>query len=209
MRMIRVVVVDDHPVVRAGLRTMLDAEPDISVVGDADDHSSAIATIDGCNPDVVVLDVHLGPGPGGLEVLRRIQTGSPATARVLIVTVFDNDIDIDAALGAGAAGYVLKDAPEGELVNAVRAVAAGHQPLDPRVAARVVARSHRNPDTPTARELEVLTAVAEGCDNATIAHRLYISQATVKTHLASVFNKLGVTTRTGAVAEARRRGHLR
>lgn len=114
----------------------------------------------------------------------------------------------------GSMGEVLsgddhKDAPEGELVNAVRAVAAGHQPLDPRVAARVVARSHRNPDTPTARELEVLTAVAEGCDNATIAHRLYISQATVKTHLASVFNKLGVTTRTGAVAEARRRGHLR
>lgn len=187
---------------------MLDAEPDITVIGEASDHASALAAIGELSPDVVVLDVHLGSGPSGLDLLGDI----PPTAkspRVLIVTVFDNDLDIDAALALGAAGYVLKDAPEDELVNAVRAVAAGHQPLDPRVAARVVARSQRNPDAPSPRELEVLAAVADGLDNASIARRLFISQATVKSHLASLFTKLGVATRTGAVAEARRRSHLR
>jgi DNA-binding NarL/FixJ family response regulator len=206
--MIRVVIVDDHPVVRAGLRTVLDADPDIAVVGEAHDHTTALAAVDELQPDVVLLDVHLGPGPSGLDVLRLLQAAHPRP-RVLIVTVFDNDVDIDAALEGGAAGYVLKDAPEGELVNAVRAVAAGHRPLDPRVAARVVTGSLRDTDTPTPRELEVLAAVAEGLDNAAIARHLYISQATVKTHLASLFAKLSVTSRTGAVAEARRRGHMR
>ena len=208
MNAISVVVVDDHPVVRAGLRTVLDAAPDIDVVGEAHDHTSAIAAVTKHAPAVVVLDVNLGDGPSGLDVLRDLRDEHPAS-RVLMVTVFDNDIDVDAALEGGAAGYLLKDAPETELLNAVRAVAAGHQPLDPRVAAKVIARSLRNPDTPSARELEVLAAVADGDDNATIARRLYISQATVKTHLASLFTKLGVTSRTGAVAEARRRGHLR
>lgn len=208
--MIRIVVVDDHPVVRAGLRTVLDAAEDIVIVGDAHDHDTAVATIADLEPDVVVLDVHLGTGPSGLDVLRQVQR-SQTRPRVLVVTVYDNDIDIDAALEGGAAGYVLKDAPEADLISAVRAVAAGHQPLDPRVAARVVTRSKRNPDVPSPRELEVLAAVAHGHDNATIARDLYISQATVKTHLASLFAKLGVVTRTrtGAVAEARRRGHLR
>jgi len=208
MTVISVVVVDDHPVVRAGLRTMLDAAPDIDVVGEAHDHATAIAAINDLAPDVVVLDVNLGAGPGGLDVLRDLNDAQPCP-RVLMVTVFDNDIDIEAALERGAAGYILKDAPEADLLNAVRAVAAGHQPLDPRVAARVVAKSLRSPDTPSPREIDVLIAVADGDDNAAIARRLYISQATVKTHLASVFTKLGVATRTGAVAEARRRGHLR
>lgn len=206
--MIRVVIVDDHPVVRAGLRSVLDAHPEIGVVGEAHDHASAVAAIRELDPDVVLLDVHLGPGPSGLDVLADIER-SLSSARCLVVTVFDNDVDVAAALGRGAAGYVLKDAPEGELVAAVQAVVAGHQPLDPRVASRVVARSLRNPDTPSPRELEVLAAVADGHENAAIARRLYISQATVKSHLASVFAKLGVSTRTGAVAEARRRGHLR
>lgn len=208
--MIRIVVVDDHPVVRAGLRTVLDAADDIDVVGEAHDHDTAVSTITELEPDVVVLDVHLGAGPSGLDVLREVQR-SQARPRVLVVTVtvFDNDIDIDAAIEGGAARYVLKDAPEVDLISAVRAVAAGHQPLDPRVAARVVTRSVRNPDVPSPRELEVLAAVADGLDNATIARDLYISQATVKTHLASVFAKLGVVSRTGAVTEARRRGHLR
>lgn len=206
--MIRIVIVDDHPVVRAGLRAVLDAEPDIDVAGEAHDHGTATATITDLAPDVVLLDVHLGPGASGLDVLDHLQASSPSP-RVLVVTVFDNDIDIDTALARGASGYILKDAPEDELINAVRAVAAGHQPLDPRVAARVVTRSLRSPEMPSPRELEVLAAVADGHDNATIARRLYISQATVKTHLASAFTKLGVSTRTGAVAEARRRGHLR
>jgi DNA-binding NarL/FixJ family response regulator len=206
--MIRTVIVDDHPVVRAGLRAVLETADDIAVVGEAHDHDTAVATIADLEPDVMVLDLHLGTGPSGLDVLRQVQR-SRTRPRVLIVTVFDNDIDIDAALEGGAAGYVLKDAPELDLISAVRAVAVGHQPLDPRVAARVVTRSMRNPDVPSPRELEVLAAVAEGHDNATIARNLYISQATVKSHIARVFAKLGVSTRTGAVAEARRRGHLR
>lgn len=206
--MIRVLLVDDHPVVRAGLRAVLDQEQDIDVVGDVGDSASAIATIERLEPDVVVLDLHLGNGPSGIDVLRHVRSHE-TSARILIVTVFDNDVDIDTAMTEGAAGYLLKDAPEGDLVSAVRAVAAGQRPLDPRIAGRVVSRSLRDPDTPSARELEVLAAVAEGHDNAAIARNLYISQATVKSHLASLFVKLGVNSRTGAVAEARRRSHLR
>ena len=206
--MIRVVLVDDHPVVRAGLRAVLDKEDDIDVVGDVGDAASAIATFEPLQPDVVVLDLRLGDGPGGVDVLRHLRL-QQTSARTLVVTVFDNDADIDTAMVEGAAGYLLKDAPEGDLVRAVRAVAAGQHPLDPRIAARVVSKSLHDPDTPSPRELEVLAAVAEGHDNATIARDLYISQATVKSHLASLFVKLGVNSRTGAVAEARRRSHLR
>ena len=204
--MIRIVIVDDHPLCAPGARTRRRTRhrrcrrSPRSWHRHCHDHDLA--------PDVVLLDVHLGPGASGLDVLDHLQASSPSP-RVLVVTVFDNDIDIDTALARGASGYILKDAPEDELINAVRAVAAGHQPLDPRVAARVATRSLRSPEMPSPRELEVLAAVADGHDNATIARRLYISQATVKTHLASAFTKLGVSTRTGAVAEARRRGHLR
>lgn len=208
--MIRVVVVDDHPVVRAGLRAVLDASPEIEVVGEAGDASSALSTIESIRPDVVVLDMHLGTSPDGIDVLHRLQEaevdGAPP---VLIVTVFDNDLDIDAALSAGAAGYLLKDAPEGDLVAAVASIAAGKHPLDPRVATRIAAQHRRSDDLPSPRELEVLAAAAEGHDNASIARHLFISQATVKSHLASLFAKLSVKSRTAAVAEARRRGHLR
>ena len=206
--MIRVVLVDDHPVVRAGLRSVLDAVGDIEVVGEASDATSAISTIEQHAPHVVVLDMHLGTGPGGIDVLRQIQSLG-VEARVLVVTVFDNDLDIDAALSAGASGYILKDAPERELINSVRAVVAGHHPLDPRVASRMAAKYQPNQDAPSPRELEVLAAAADGNDIASIARQLFISQATVKSHLASVFAKLDVQSRTGAVAEARRRGHLR
>ena len=205
---IRIVVVDDHPVVRAGLRRVLEAEDDIAVVGEAGDAVAALEVIDKCEPDLVVLDVHLGSGPGGIDILRSLRA-LERSPQVLVVTVLDNDLDVDAALGEGAAGYILKDAPEGDLVRAVRAVVAGLQPLDPRVAARVIARSLGDSAAPSPRELEVLTDVAAGFDNATIARRLYISQATVKSHLASVFIKLGAASRTAAVAEARRRGHIR
>lgn len=205
--MIRVVLVDDHPVVRRGLRAVLDSDESISIVGEATDAAEALATVAALDPDVVVLDVHLGAGPSGLDVLADL--GGRDRARVLVMTVFDNDQDAEAALAAGAAGYVLKDAPESDVVRAVHAAAAGHRPLDPRIAARVVARTYPEPSAPTARELEVLAAAAEGHDNATIARMLYISQATVKSHLSSLFTKLDVTSRTGAIAEARRRGHLR
>lgn len=205
--MIRLVLVDDHPVVRAGLRDVLESDDDLIVVGEADDADAAVAAVAEVHPDVVVLDMHLGAGrPGGLDVLRRLPIDGPG---VLVVTVFDNDRDVGDALDAGALGYVLKDAPGDELVRAVRAVAAGQRPLDPRVADRVLARVRRDPDLPSPRELEILAAVAEGDDNAAIARRLHISRATVKSHLASLFAKLDVSSRTGAVAEARRRGHLR
>ncbi len=206
--MIRVVLVDDHPIVRAGLRGLLDATHDIEVVGEADDADSAFSVVDRFGPDVVVLDLHLGDGPSGVDVLTRLCTLEPRP-EVLVVTVFDNDVDVDAALVAGASGYLLKDAPEDDLARAVRDVAAGRCPLDPRVAARVLGSSSPGPEAPSQRELEVLAAVADGDDNAAVARRLYISQATVKSHLSSVFSKLGVTSRTSAVAEARRRGHLR
>jgi len=205
---IRVVLVDDHPIVRAGLRGLLDAAHDIEVVGEADDADSALAVVDCFAPDVVVLDLHLGDGPSGVDVLARLRSFEPRPG-VLVVTVFDNDVDVEAALTAGAAGYLLKDAPEDDLPRAVREVAAGQRPLDPRVAARVLGSARPGPEAPSSRELEVLAAVADGDDNAAVARRLYISQATVKSHLSSVFNKLGVTSRTSAVAEARRRGHLR
>ena len=205
--MIRVVLVDDHPVVRAGLRAVLESDGSIAVVGEAGDAATALTAVRSLDPDVVVLDVHLGAGPSGLDVLAHLAESD--RPRVLVMTVFDNDKDVDAALSSGAAGYLLKDAPEGEVLRAVHAAAEGHRPLDPRIAARVVARSYPDPGAPTARELEVLAAAAEGHDNATIARMLFISQATVKSHLSSLFAKLDVTSRTGAVAEARRRGHLR
>jgi len=204
---IRVVLVDDHPVVRAGLRAVLESDGSIAVVGEAGDAATALTAVRSLDPDVVVLDVHLGAGPSGLDVLAHLAESD--RPRVLVMTVFDNDKDVDAALSSGAAGYLLKDAPEGEVLRAVHAAAEGHRPLDPRIAARVVARSYPDPGAPTARELEVLAAAAEGHDNATIARMLFISQATVKSHLSSLFAKLDVTSRTGAVAEARRRGHLR
>ncbi len=118
MTVISVVVVDDHPVVRAGLRSELDSAPDIDVVGEAHDHATAIAAADDLAPDVVVLDINLGAGPSGMDVLHDLNAAHPSP-RVLMVTVFDNDIDIEAALDRGASGYILKDAPESELLNAV------------------------------------------------------------------------------------------
>lgn len=205
--MTRVLLVDDHPVVRAGLRTVLDSDDSIRVVGEAGSAAEALAAVAAHDPDVMVLDMHLGPGASGLDVLGELQGRD--RPRVLVMTVFDNDHDTDAALASGAVGYVLKDAPEGDVVRAVHAAAAGQHFLDPRIAARLVTRTYPAPDAPSARELEVLAAAAEGHDNATIARRLFISQATVKSHLSSVFAKLDVTSRTGAIAEARRRGHLR
>lgn len=205
--MTSVVLIDDHPVVRAGLRAVLHSDDSIHIVGEADNADDALALITRLDPDVVVLDMHLGPGRGGLDVLAALQRG--LRPRVLVMTVFDNDRDVDAAFGVGAVGYVLKDAAEADVVRAVHAAAAGQHFLDQRIATRLVARTYPAPDSPTARELEVLEAAADGHDNATIARMLFISQATVKSHLSSVFAKLDVTSRTGAVAEARRRGHLR
>ncbi len=194
--MIRIVVVDDHPVVRAGLRTVLDAADDIDVVGEAHDHDTAVSTITELEPDV--------RGARRAPWSRSgVAPPPPAAGRH---PVFDNDIDIDAAIEGPPPPRRRephpRSAPFGPSLPR-------HPAPHPRVAARVVTRSVRNPDVPSPRELEVLAAVADGLDNATIARDLYISQATVKTHLASVFAKLGVVSRTGAVTEDAAGVHLR
>lgn len=205
---ITVALLDDHPIVRAGLRSLLEASERVTVVGEASTISEALDLITRTRPDVALVDLNLGQGGSGHDAIDAIARSSPHT-RTIVVTAFDNQSDIRAALDAGASGYMLKDAPPEQLVDAVLAVVAGRRPLDPRVSDRLVFGAVGDVDTLTPRELEVVAAVAEGSDNATIARTLFISQATVKSHLTRVFTKLDVTTRTGAVAEARRRGLIR
>ncbi len=204
-----VVLADDHPVVRTGLRAVLEAEPDVRVVAEVGSAEELLARLrGGLRADVVLLDLQFGPGRlGGVDAVREIvATDGPP---VLVVTTYDADADILAAVEAGARGYLLKDAPTHELVAAVRAAAAGEVALGPAVQRRLLGRL-RSPGTAlTARELEVLALVAEGRTNDEIAHELFLSRATVKTHLVHVYDKLGAPSRTAAVAEARRRGLLR
>lgn len=196
--MIRLLIVDDHPVVRRGLRAVFDAEPDLEVVGEAGSGEAALELA--ALADVVLLDLRLGPGLSGVEVLERL---SPP---VLVLTTYDTDGDILAAVEAGAAGYLLKDAPTDELLGAIRAVARGEIVLAPPVAARLVHRM-RSPGL-SAREVELVALVALGRSNRQIARELFISEATVKSHLVHIYAKLDVDNRTGAVSAARERGLL-
>jgi DNA-binding NarL/FixJ family response regulator len=204
---IRVLVVDDHPVVRGGLVGWLDAQPDLSVVGEAADGLEALAQVAGTSPDVVLMDLRM-PRMDGATATERICRAHPAV-RVLVLTTYDTDADIVRAVEAGATGYLLKDTPLPQLAEAVRAAARGETVLAPPVAARLVSRM-RAPavDAPTARELEVLAGVARGLTNADIGRELFIGEATVKTHLLRVFAKLGVDDRTRAVLVAVERGLL-
>lgn len=198
---IRVVVADDHPVVRTGVVMMLGADPAIEVVGEAANGAEAIALATQLEPDLVVMDLQM-PGVDGVEATRTIRQELPGV-RVLILTTYDTDRAIVSAVEAGASGYLLKDAPPGDLLAAVRDAAAGGQVLPPAIAAKLTA--HREapaiPDL-TSREREVLHALAQGGTNRSIAEQLFISQATVKTHLIHVFQKLQVEDRTSAVAKA-------
>ncbi len=205
--MIRVLLVDDHPVVRDGLRGMLGAQPDLEVVGEAGDGAQALALALRHRPDVVLMDLRM-PGTDGVAATARILAALPAT-RVLVLTTYDTDADIVRAVGAGATGYLLKDTPREELFRAVRAAARGETVLAPAVAARLLT-SLRQPAQPvlSARELEVLALVAHGASNRDVASRLSISEATVKSHLLHVFDKLGVDDRTAAVTVALTRGLL-
>lgn len=198
---VRVVVADDHPVVRTGVVMMLGADSVIEVVGEASDGAQAIALAREHRPDVVVMDLQM-PDVDGVEATRTIRSEMPETA-VLILTTYDTDRAIVSAVEAGAAGYLLKDAPPGDLVRAVRYAASGGQVIPPAIAARLLA--HRDaPAMPelTTRELEVLEALALGGTNRSIAETLFVSQATVKTHLIHIFQKLQVEDRTSAVARA-------
>ncbi|HJX42888.1 MAG TPA: response regulator transcription factor [Geodermatophilus sp.] len=204
---IRVLVVDDHPVVRGGLVGWLAAQADLDVVGEAGDGLEALAQVAATRPDVVLMDLRM-PRMDGVTATGRIVAAHPAV-RVLVLTTYDTDADIVRAVAAGATGYLLKDAPLPQLADAVRAAARGETVLAPPVAARLVSRL-RAPaaEAPTAREVEVLAGVARGLTNAEIGRELFIGEATVKTHLLRVFAKLGVDDRTRAVMVAVERGLL-
>jgi DNA-binding NarL/FixJ family response regulator len=204
---IRILLVDDHPVVRLGLRGMLDAEPDLSVVGEASSGDEGLAAALAERPDIVLMDLRM-PGGDGVSATERILAAVPGT-RVLVLTTYESDRDILRAIEAGAGGYLLKDASPAELADAVRAAARGETVLAPSVASTLV-RQVRAPAPPalSARETEVLRLVGRGLTNADIGRELFISEATVKTHLLRIFNKLGVTDRTAAVTTAMRHGIL-
>jgi DNA-binding NarL/FixJ family response regulator len=204
---IRILLVDDHPVVRMGLRGMLDAEPDLTVIGEASSGSSGVALALTELPDIVLMDLRM-PDGDGVEATGRILAGAPGV-RVMVLTTYESDRDILRAIEAGASGYLLKDASPAELADAVRAAARGETVLAPSVASTLV-RQVRMPAPPalSARETEVLRQVAAGLTNAEIGKRLFISEATVKTHLLRAFNKLDVADRTAAVTTAMRHGLL-
>jgi DNA-binding NarL/FixJ family response regulator len=198
---IRVVLADDHPVVREGLRGMLAAEPGIEVVAEAGSGAEAVAVAARYRPDVVLMDLRM-PGGDGVSATAEILAATPG-ARVVVLTTYETDTDIVRAVEAGAVGYLLKDTPVAELGHAIRAAARGETVLAPSVARRLV--SHvRQPrrDVLSGRETEVLALVAQGLTNAEIGHRLSITEATVKTHLIRLFGKLGVNDRTAAVTSA-------
>jgi len=205
--MIRVLLADDHPVVRAGLRGMLAAEPGIEVAGEAASGPEAVAQARAGAYDVILMDLRM-PGGDGVMATEQIIASSPG-ARILILTTYETDADILRAVEAGATGYLLKDATPAELADAVRAAARGETVLAPSVAGRLVTYVRRPPrESLSARETEVLALVARGRTNAEIGGALYISEATVKTHLLRAFGKLGVSGRTAAVTTAIERGLL-
>lgn len=206
--MIRVLLVDDHPVVRAGVRALLDGQADLEVVGEAATAVEAESLARRERPDVVLMDLSLGDGENGVGATGRI-LALDDPPRVLVLTTYDTEADILAAIDAGAAGYLLKDAPADELFRAVRATAAGETVLSPSVAATLVRRASNPGPVLTERELRVLELLAEGQANKQIARALLVSEATVKSHLAHIYTKLGVESRAGAVARAIERRIIR
>ncbi|NDU71812.1 response regulator [Actinomadura sp. DSM 109109] len=199
---ITLLIVDDHPVVRDGLRGMFAAAPGFEVLAEAADGREAVVLAEELRPDVVLMDLRM-PGGGGVEAIAELtRRGLPC--RVLVLTTYDTDTDTIPAIEAGATGYLLKDAPRDELFDAVRAAAGGRTVLSPAIAARLVSRMRdpRGGGSLSARELEVLRLVARGTGNREIAAELFISEATVKTHLTHIYAKLDVNDRAAAVATA-------
>ncbi|ASN53732.1 response regulator transcription factor [Sinomonas sp. R1AF57] len=213
MKEIRVLLVDDHPVVRAGLRAMLTAFEGISVAAEAADGDAALKELErlrilGDRVDVVLMDLQMGAGMDGVTATSRIRQleGPPP---VLILTTYDTDADILAAVEAGASGYMLKDAPPEQIHQAVLAAAAGQTALAPRVAALLMDRISNPAPSLTPREIQLLELLATGLSNRAIAKRVFISEATVKTHLVHIYGKLGVDNRTAAIAAATQRRIIR
>jgi NarL family two-component system response regulator LiaR len=215
---IRIVIADDHAVVREGTRTLLEREADMELVGEAEDGGKAVRLIETLKPDVAILDINM-PVMSGIEVTRTVKPLSPQTA-ILILTAYDNDEYIFALLEAGAAGYLLKDAPSRELVNAVRSVFSGEPVLHPSVARKVIQRALNSSDKPaegkedktevdlSEREREVLQLAAKGMSNREISDVLHLSIRTVQRHLNTIFNKLNVGSRTEAIFQSVKKGLL-
>jgi DNA-binding NarL/FixJ family response regulator len=205
---VRILVTDDHPVVRAGLSGMLSGEPDFEVVGEAQNGKEAVAFVGELKPDVVLMDLRM-PEMDGVTAIGHIKSDYP-DVHILVLTTYESDADILRAIETGATGYLLKDTPREELFGAIRTVAQGQSPLAPGVAARLMQRV-RNPEEEglSTREIEVLELVAHGTSNKEIAKQLWVSETTVKSHMLHIFDKLGVTDRTAAVTEALKRGIIR
>ena len=201
--MIRVLIADDHPVVRDGLSGIFGGAEDFEVVGLASDGEEAVELARRLKPDVVLMDLRM-PNMDGVTAIRQL---APAQ-RILVLTTFDADTDVLPAIEAGATGYLLKDAPRSELYRAVRAAARGEAVLSPPVATRVLRAARSDEPSLSAREIEILELVARGTTNREAAERLFISEATVKTHLIHIYTKLGVPDRASAVAAAYDRGLL-
>lgn len=206
--MTRILLVDDHPIVRTGLRALLTSMDGLEVVGEAADGRAALDAIPVVYPDVVLMDLQMSPGMDGVTATAEITRAHPGLP-VLILTTYDTDADILAAIEAGAAGYLLKDAEPEQIRRAVQQAAVGQTALAPEVAARLMGRVTTPSASLTPREIELLELVAQGRTNKAAAAELFISEATVKTHLVHIFDKLGVESRTAAVGEARARHILR
>ncbi|MFE6741078.1 response regulator [Streptomyces tubercidicus] len=202
---VRILVCDDHAVVRAGLLALLDSAPDIEVVGEAGTGEEALALAAKLTPDVVLMDLQLGEGIDGVETTRRLTSVPGSPLHVLVLTTYDTDADITRAIEAGATGYLLKAERPEELFAAIHSAAEGRTALSPPVASRVMANLRRPRPTLTDRERDILAQLAHGLGNRDIARALHISEATVKTHLRRIYDKLGVDTRAGAVAVAKER----
>src|SRR5215469_9777554 len=198
-RPIRLIIVDDHPVVRDGLRGMFAGDPTFDVVGEAGDGAQAIELVSAQHPDVVLMDLRM-PQMGGVEAIRQLRRSAPAVS-VLVLTTYDTDDDVLPAIEAGAIGYLLKDTPREELVRAVRAAAQGDAVLSPSVARRLIGQVRKPAmDALSERELDVLRLIAGGASNRDAATQLFISESTVKTHLLHIYEKLGVRDRAAAVS---------
>lgn len=205
--MITLLIVDDHPVVRDGLRGMFSADPRFEVLGEAGDGAEAIAAGEKLRPDVILMDLRMPRTDGVTAIKELAKRGVPA--RVLVLTTYDTDSDVLPAIEAGATGYLLKDSPREELFRAVEAAAKGQAVLSPTVATRLMGQMRQPASEPLSqRELEVLELIARGSTNREAAKALFISEATVKTHLLHVYAKLGVNDRAAAVATAFSRGYL-
>jgi DNA-binding NarL/FixJ family response regulator len=211
MTAIRLLIVDDHPIMRDGLRGVFRGDEDFEVTGEASDGAEAIQLAQALHPDVILMDLRM-PGMGGMEAITRLrELGHPA--RVLILTTYDTDRDVLPAIEAGATGYLLKDAPRDELIRAVRAAHQGQSVLAPKVASTLVGlvgspggRGQRGQENLSPREIEVLKLVADGATNQVAARKLLVSETTIKTHLLHIYTKLGVRDRASAVAAAYKRG---